>query len=88
MDDLNNVSETSLSAIGVASNGVPLFNPWHNNEDEYTSSRDATTFATFDSCCGHPAPPESGEGGEGHIIIINIQPVLLVIWEYQMIEHY
>lgn len=66
MDDLNNVSETSLSAIGVTLNGVPLFNPWHNNEDEYTSeSRDATTFATFDSCCGHPAPPEPGESGEG-----------------------
>jgi len=65
-DDINNVTETALSAIGVSSNGVPIFNPWHNNQGEFlASSRDAITFATFSSCCGHPSGAGPGRTGAG-----------------------
>ena len=61
-DDDNIFTQTALSAIGISSNGVPFFNPWHNTQNDYLSaSRDAITFATFSSCCGHP----SGEAMEG-----------------------
>ena len=65
-DDFNNVTETALSAIGVSSNGVPIFNPWHNNQGDFlASSRDAITFATFSSCCGHPSGAGPGRTGAG-----------------------
>jgi choline dehydrogenase-like flavoprotein len=65
-EDLDNVTETHLDAIGVVANGIPLFNPWHSTHASYTSvTRDATTFATFSSCCGHPAGPRQGESGPG-----------------------
>ena len=56
-------TQTALSAISISSNGVPFFNPWHNTQNDYLSaSRDATTFATFSSCCGHPSRGSSGMG--------------------------
>lgn len=66
-DDMYKVVNTSLDAIGVASNGVPFFNPWHNTENTFLSkTRDATTFATFNSCCGHPARGNDKNGGPYH----------------------
>ena len=60
-DDDNIFTQTALSAIGISSNGVPFFNPWHNTQNDYLSaSRDAITFATFSSCCGHPSGESSG----------------------------
>ena len=65
-DDHNNVVNTGLGPIGISSNGVPLFNPWHNNQNDYLSaSRDAMTFATFSSCCGHPSGAGPGRTGAG-----------------------
>ena len=65
-DDYYNVVNTGLGPIGISSNGVPLFNPWHNNQNDYLSaSRDAMTFATFSSCCGHPSGAEPGRTGAG-----------------------
>lgn len=65
-DDYYNVVNTGLGPIGISSNGVPLFNPWHNNQNDYLSaSRDAMTFATFSSCCGHPSGAGPGRTGAG-----------------------
>ena len=65
-DDDNIFTQTALSAIGISSNGVPFFNPWHNTQNDYLSaSRDAITFATFSSCCGHPSGEAPGRTGAG-----------------------
>ena len=66
-DDFTNYgSVTSLASIGVSSNGVPLYNPWHNMKGNYLSEdRDAITFATFSSCCGHPSGSGPGKSGAG-----------------------
>lgn len=62
----DNYYTTGLGPIGVACNGVPIFNPWHNMSNTYLSkSRDAMTFATFSSCCGHPSGPAPGMSGPG-----------------------
>ena len=76
-DDDNIFTQTALSAIGISSNGVPFFNPWHNTQNDYLSaSRDAITFATFSSCCGHPSGEAPRTGANPIIIITNIQLVL------------
>ena len=63
-DDYEKIVATGLGPIGISSNGVPLFNPWHNNQNDYLSaSRDAMTFATFSSCCGHPSGAGHGRTG-------------------------
>ena len=65
-DDYEKIVATGLGPIGISSNGVPLFNPWHNNQNDYLSaSRDAMTFATFSSCCGHPSGAGPGRTGAG-----------------------
>ena len=42
---------TPLGAIGVAINGVPLYNEWAGPNKE-----PANDFEAFDLCCGHPDP--------------------------------
>jgi hypothetical protein len=39
-----------MGAIGVAVNGVPLYNQWADRAEE----SDANETEEFDSCCGHP----------------------------------
>jgi hypothetical protein len=42
---------TPLGAVGVAVNGVPLYNEWAG-----PNKRDAVDVEAFDACCGHPDP--------------------------------
>lgn len=39
-----------MGAIGVAVNGIPLYNQWADRSEE----NDANETEEFDSCCGHP----------------------------------
>ena len=60
------MSNTTLEEIGIAANGIPIFNPWYNIQDNYLSqSRDSLKVSTFSSCCGHPSGPQSGQIGAG-----------------------
>jgi hypothetical protein len=44
------IGNTPFGPIGVAINGIPLFNQYNGN------GQDAVRLEVFDSCCGHPAP--------------------------------
>ena len=86
-DDDNIFTQTALSAIGISSNGVPFFNPWHNTQNDYLSaSRDAITFATFSSCCGHPS---RGSSGTNILILSQISNlyckswIVTITWNYR-----
>jgi len=52
---------TGMGAIGVALNGVPLFNPFADPQHA-----DAIEQEVFNSCCGHPAPSTSPNVGKYH----------------------
>jgi len=41
-------TDTSLGTVGVALNGIPVYNPFENAEEEAAYGR------IFSSCCGHP----------------------------------
>lgn len=41
-----------MGPVGVACNGVPLFNQWAFPD----GATDAMDIEAFDTCCGHPSP--------------------------------
>ena len=47
-----------MGAIGVAINGVPIYNPFAAEGHLGVPNVDALKVEAFDSCCGHPNPQE------------------------------
>ena len=43
-----NTADTSLGTVGVAINGIPIYNPFEDQNETAAYGR------IFSSCCGHP----------------------------------
>lgn len=66
-DDINNVYNTSLhTPIGIAANGIPFYNPWRNDDNDFTSHlRDGNLYSTYDNYGGYITGPTSDIDGVG-----------------------